>query len=234
MHNDFAQKRRLSNKYKRRTNKYHTASTANTTWIWMISGLVLGLCLSGLLYRKTHPHQHIPVDKPIAINENIPTKSEKLPSKQNTASRFDFYTVLPENEAKADPYYNPKPVDPTRIAQNTQPKKPEIKPFVPLGSNPSPLSTDPFALKPKPFAPNTDPYILQVGSFRHYHQADKLRTQLAHSNIKASIQTFKLNQQETWYRVYLGPFKNRDEALQQQAQIEQSQPVHSLIVKFCV
>ena len=43
-----------------------------------------------------------------------------------------------------------------------------------------------------------------------------------------------MNQQETWYRVYIGPFQNRDIALQQQAQLEQTQPIHSLIVKFCV
>ena len=200
----------------------------------MASGLFLGLTLSGLLYWRIHPHQVAKRDTPIAISENnTPAKSQPSKAKNPTASRFDFYTVLSDNEAKADPYYNSATPDPKPIAQLnesthsiTTHNEPEIKPFKPF--------------EPKPFAAastnaiTAEPYILQVGSFRQFEQADKLRGQMALSGYKANIQTFKMNHQETWYRVYIGPFKNRDEALQNQALLEQSHPVHSLIVKFCV
>lgn len=230
MHRDFAKKRRLSPKLKRRGAKHAAhAHAPNTAWIGMATGLVLGLVLSALLYWKIHSHQTSPIDSPIAINEKSPTAKMRLTTK-NTAQRFDFYTVLPENEAKADPYYNPALAEPKPIAQQTQPltsanaerSVTEIKPFKPAESK----SFTPL--------PSPDPYILQVGSFKHFEQADKLRAQLTQSGKKASIQTFKMSSQETWYRVYIGPFRSRDEALQQQAQLEQSHPIHSLIVKYCV
>ena len=168
MHKDFAKKRRIPTKFKRRTQRHFASMTsASPSWIWMASGLILGLTLSSLLYWKMHPQRTVPRDAPIAIKENPPKKSEKSASKPQTASRFDFYTVLPENEAKADPYFDPASTAQNTVAQEepitkpiANPHQPEIKPFKPNES--------------KPFAPAADPYILQVGSFRHFEQADKL------------------------------------------------------------
>jgi len=49
-------------------------------------------------------------------------------------------------------------------------------------------------------------YVLQVGSFRRYDQADRLKAQLALLGLEADIQGVTVNGNETWHRVRLGPF----------------------------
>lgn len=195
----------------------------------MGSGLILGLTLSALLYWRIHPEPQQTKTLDIAIHEKQPQPIQKVPSKPK---RFDFYAVLAENDANKDPYLAPLPegkshtakIEPTQSAVSIRARlktpEPEIKTFKPN--------------EPKPFNPNGETMMLQVGSFKSYMEAQKLQEQLAQKGFKASIQTFKMNPQETWYRVTLGPYKNREEALQQQAKLEQTQPIHSLIVKFRV
>ena len=48
-------------------------------------------------------------------------------------------------------------------------------------------------------------FILQAGSFRNPEQADRLRAKLALQGIVANIQSVKINNDDTWYRVRIGP-----------------------------
>lgn len=77
-------------------------------------------------------------------------------------------------------------------------------------------------------------YIIQVGSFRDLIQAEELKAQLALLGFEASIQTIKITDKDMWYRVYMGPFKAKEMALQKQQQIEQAQELHSLVLKIRV
>ncbi len=51
-------------------------------------------------------------------------------------------------------------------------------------------------------------YYLQVGSFRHMQDADRMRAQLALNNIESHIQRVTINDSQTWYRVRVGPFQS--------------------------
>ena len=51
-------------------------------------------------------------------------------------------------------------------------------------------------------------YYLQVGSFRHTEDADRMRAQLALINIESHIQRVTVNESQTWYRVRVGPFQS--------------------------
>jgi len=53
-------------------------------------------------------------------------------------------------------------------------------------------------------------YLLQVGSFRRHEDADALKASLALLGLEAAIQTVSINGEETWHRVRLGPFTERD------------------------
>jgi cell division protein FtsN len=77
-------------------------------------------------------------------------------------------------------------------------------------------------------------FIIQVGSFRDLNQAEELKAQLALLGFEASIQTMKITDKDMWYRVYMGPFKAKEIALQKQQQIEQAQELHSLVLKIRV
>lgn len=51
-------------------------------------------------------------------------------------------------------------------------------------------------------------YILQVGSFQNYAQADKLKANLALLGVESSIQRVKVNNGSTWNRVRIGPIRD--------------------------
>ncbi|NOX77054.1 MAG: SPOR domain-containing protein [Gammaproteobacteria bacterium] len=51
-------------------------------------------------------------------------------------------------------------------------------------------------------------YYLQVGSFRKFAEADRLRAQLALSGIESHIQRITINESQTWHRVRVGPFSS--------------------------
>lgn len=51
-------------------------------------------------------------------------------------------------------------------------------------------------------------YILQVGSFPNFADADKMRATLALQGIESSIQQVQVNNGSTWNRVRIGPIKD--------------------------
>lgn len=77
-------------------------------------------------------------------------------------------------------------------------------------------------------------YILQAGSFRTFKQADKLRAELALNGFESEVQTVEISPNETWYRVYIGPFTTKSEALATQQNLQQSLAANSLILKIRV
>lgn len=54
-------------------------------------------------------------------------------------------------------------------------------------------------------------YILQVGSFPAYADADKMKATLALQGIESSIQQVQVNNGTTWNRVRIGPIKDLKE-----------------------
>jgi arginyl-tRNA synthetase len=54
------------------------------------------------------------------------------------------------------------------------------------------------------FSPGT--YVLQVGSFQRYADADRAKAKLALQGIRAKIQRVVINGQDVWFRVHVGPF----------------------------
>ena len=50
------------------------------------------------------------------------------------------------------------------------------------------------------------PYILQVGSFRHFSDADALKARLALLGIQAGIESIVVDNGNSWNRVRIGPF----------------------------
>ncbi len=63
----------------------------------------------------------------------------------------------------------------------------------------------------RPTEPRPSTYILQVGSFQRYEEADRVKAKLALAGIQANIQRVVINGQDVWYRVRVGPFRNTGE-----------------------
>ena len=52
-------------------------------------------------------------------------------------------------------------------------------------------------------------YVLQVGSFKELKDADRAKAQLALSGLQAKIHRVVINGQDVWYRVHIGPFRDK-------------------------
>jgi cell division protein FtsN len=50
-------------------------------------------------------------------------------------------------------------------------------------------------------------YVLQVGSYRKFEEADRVRAQLALQGIESKVQRVSVDN-DTWHRVRVGPIKN--------------------------
>lgn len=59
----------------------------------------------------------------------------------------------------------------------------------------------------KPIKADKQQYLLQVGSFNNFSDADQLKAQLAFLGLQAKLATVKVKE-STWYRVQLGPFNS--------------------------
>ncbi len=79
---------------------------------------------------------------------------------------------------------------------------PEMEVAVPEQTVSPPNGTEPGSTQQK------SQYVLQVGSFRDPNDADRLRAGLLLEDFTATTQTVTIDQ-ETWYRVRVGPFDSR-------------------------
>ncbi|MGD9593064.1 MAG: SPOR domain-containing protein, partial [Candidatus Berkiella sp.] len=237
---DYAKRRRNQHFSKR---EHHSKSNALPGWMWMVTGLLLGVGLSAVLYLKLHktpnPIQNTIVDihednspaiepKPSKKPKQVAQNQQQEPAKQSS-SRFDFYTVLPKMHTKdlsADPSLaSTKTLD---MALQKDVTMPEQNALVDDEPDISKLAQD--APKQAP----TGNYFIQAGSFRRLEQADKIKAELAISGFEARIQTFKMGDRDYRYRVLIGPFSSKDQAQNQQMHLEQALQLHSVVLKISV
>lgn len=73
-------------------------------------------------------------------------------------------------------------------------------------------------------------YILQVGSFPSYADADRMKATLALQGIESSIQSVQVNNGSTWNRVRIGPIKDLKE-LNAVRQKLAAQHIEPLVIK---
>ncbi|MGE3318394.1 MAG: SPOR domain-containing protein [Candidatus Berkiella sp.] len=216
MTKDYAKKRRLHTPRSR--DHVPVASTVFLPmWAWMIAGLALGLTLAAMLYWKLNAKHQLPQVATISIEEvgqHGTTKQQvSAESQDEKSNRFDFYTVLP-NMTMDIPESTPAPA--------------ATKPNTVIAEAPSTPTIDLATQTP------AKDFIVQVGAFRTIGQAEELKAQLALSGVQASVQTFERSPAEIWHRVYIGPFANKQEALALQQQLQQTQALHSLVLKMRV
>lgn len=177
-------------------------------WVWMLTGLVLGLFVAFLVYLKDNSPQSTPAGsakKAPVVEKGRPAERQLAKEKQAAASQekkaqkphFDFYNLLPEMEV-----------------------------FIP----------DQEMAKEREQA-NGDKnvvYYLQVASFQHFGDADRLRAQLALVNMESQVQRVTVdgsaNNNQTWYRVRLGPYKSAREANKVRNQLRE-QSLNPVILK---
>jgi cell division septation protein DedD len=73
-------------------------------------------------------------------------------------------------------------------------------------------------------------YILQVGSFPNFADADRMKATLALQGIESSIQQVQVNNGSTWNRVRIGPIRDLKELNTVRAKLAQDH-IEPLIIK---
>ena len=160
------------------------------SWASFFTGLAVGLVVAVLAYylggfaqpRGTATR----TDSTVAPVKDVarPTAPEAPTSGQGNAAvgvpapKFDFYKILPEIEVKVPES------EPAAAPTNEAPTNESIG----------------GASKPN------GAYMLQVGSFQRFEEADQAKAQLALQGVHASIQRVVINGQDAWYRVHIGPY----------------------------
>ena len=188
-------------------------------WVWLAVGLSVGAFIVFLMklepggtdIQRAKPEQE-KAQKIAEANKTAPSPQQPVKPK------YDFYTLLPESEVIVPPEAVPEktppvpaqPVTPVTPAEAAKIDTARAQAAL-LGETPPPA---PPVIKPAA----TTQFFLQAGSFRKQADADKVRAQiiLLGQAVKVESGTVK---DETWYRVLVGPFSNREQLTVAQKQL---------------
>lgn len=178
---------------KKNTRRKSPSKTSRSpTWLWLLTGILLGLGISTWAVlqgyipqpkQNSENKQPLPVpNKPGKDNKQAILDNDKPASKK---PRYDFFTVLEEVEVAV-------PEKELRQQAKTEAKQP----------------TDKTAVQKKITGKGN--YIIQVGSFRNPKDAESMKAQLAFLGATAHIQKVTIND-KTWQRVRVGPYSSASE-----------------------
>jgi len=193
--------------YKSRANSSRKKAKQSSCWVMFFSGLLVGLFISGLAWLKLSPPGDPAGNRlgaPVAQKASPPAEPEEPEESDAPRPRFDFYTILPEMEVVVP---EPKPV--ARVE--------------------APASSPSAATVSKPEAP-PGRYMLQMGSFKKFSDADRLKANLALVGIEADIQKVRIDGGAVFHRVRSGPYdERRVNALR--ARLKQNN-INSLVIRL--
>lgn len=177
-------------------------------WLWLAIGLSVGAFIVFLMklepghneVKRTKPEEQKAASK-AAEAEKTPPSPEKIKPK------YDFYTLLPESEVIVPPEAVPEKTPPVPA----QPVTPAEAAKIDTARAQAALSGQvppppPPVIKPAA----TTQYYLQAGSFRKQADADKVRAQIILLGQAVQVESGMVKE-ETWYRVLVGPFSNREQ-----------------------
>lgn len=156
-----------------------------TCAFWFLFGGVIGAFGVGLAWMLHEP----PPDAVVA--EAPATTRDDTPK-----PKFDFYSLLPEEEVVVPAETPPEPVQlPPAPPPDTA--TPAVQPQAPVAAAVPAPAAAPAA---------SGDYLLQVGSFRKPGDAERLKAQLAMLGIQTSIQTVTIDNGQTYHRVRTGAY----------------------------
>ncbi|MGH8568245.1 MAG: SPOR domain-containing protein [Gammaproteobacteria bacterium] len=168
------------------------AARGERGWLSFFVGLTLGLSVALFVYLRPDLMPD-PGLGPVATRRDPPSPRPPEPKEAGANKpRFDFYTILPEREVKVPEWEATPPPEPRSPPESRSPGE----------SKRPPASVPPSG----PEAGGS--YMIQVGSFQRYQDADRVKARLALAGVTAGIQRVVINGSDVWYRVRVGPFND--------------------------
>jgi len=203
-------------------------------WVWLASGLAIGAFVVFLMklepgnkaVQRAKPEE----GRPAATvgNGKSSTATGKTEGTPPTPikPKYDFYTLLPESEVIVPPDAVPrnpaaKPTTPAKADAAATPAQPG-QPATATSATPATTPGQPAATPPKEATTKAQPpvtlFFLQAGSFRTQADADRVRAQIIMLGQDVRVESGKVKD-DTWYRVLVGPYSDRDQLTQAQKQL---------------
>jgi DedD protein len=150
-----------------------------------------------------------------------------------TDEKLTFYDTLPRGDQPLGSGINLPPQTPAGSATEA-PNTPAAS--AASGKTPAPRSVTPNVLPPEapprlPAATSQGGYVVQLASFKDTAGATKFRETLAGKGYPLFTESANLGSKGVWYRVYAGPYADRDQAQQVAKQLQQSEHLSPLVRK---
>ncbi|MCY1422662.1 Cell division protein FtsN [compost metagenome] len=217
-------------------------------WVWLVAGLTIGGFIMFLTklepgrneVRREKPEQQ----KPAAVQSK---PAQQPPAPVAVKPKYDFYTLLPGSEVVVPPEAVPvKPQTPAQptppptvvataeeaakidtqralaaLSGQTPPPPAVVKPAAPPQPAAAQAKPATAVTPPKPAVPPavaSTQYFLQAGSFRKQADAERVRAQISMLGQSARVESGTVRE-ETWYRVMVGPYGDRNKVSQAQKQL---------------
>jgi len=188
---------------------------APPTWLWIIALIAIAAFAALVMYLDYHQKRdgvaQIRPDakstKERASGGGHSAKGKKLPG---DGKEFDFYQLLPDIESIVGENETDKvkSAPPTKAAskpsQNNSAQSPD-KPK--LDRKPLPALVPPNGGMASQHSESLE-YYLQVGAYKQFQAADRMKANLAMLGLKASIQRVDIGTVGRVHRVRLGPYAN--------------------------
>ncbi|MDI1302347.1 MAG: SPOR domain-containing protein [bacterium] len=185
-------------------------------WLWLLLGLAVGIFVA-FLWHLWELRKESSAKTPVAVVAAAGKKSGDIANAPaSTASgkgeepRFDFYTLLPNQQAMSNKPAASKPQEPATT---------------------TPMIPDSTAKAAGAASSIKEPaYFLQAGSFKSEAEADKRRASILLLGLPVKILKVPAKPGETWYRVVVGPIRGKD-SLQSARTSLRSNGVETMVMK---
>lgn len=196
-------------------------------WAWLLLGLALGAAGAALFYIvQNQPARPSVVQAP--ASPQAPAATPAAPAKAAATAppepaspdpdRYEFYELLKEGEqivsvpdkGKAPPAASVPPVRPP-----TQVPAPAAPPAAPA---------------PSATALPSARYIVQVGSYRTFEDADRVKASLALLGLDGRIEQARLASGAVWFRVRVGPMTDVEQVKSAEARLK-SNGMNALVIR---
>ncbi len=193
--------------YKHRAGTKRKSKGSTSCSIWFFGGAIVGAFVVGLLWLKTGVNLG---------NGTVPGVTPPKPTAGSTKPNapkptFEFYTILPEMEV---------------VIPDEELMAPE-----PSDSGTGAATATARVETPQPALAEGTAYILQMGSFRRFEDADRMKAKLALIGIEAEIQKVSINNRDTYHRVRSGPYRSQSQ-LNAVRQLARENNITPLVIKL--
>ncbi len=177
-------------------------------WLGMLVAILAILC-AGVMLMLWQPWQPVPAKNQVT--------SEHY-EEEDTNKDYRFYDLLPQQQV-------------TPIPEQAVPEtKQEGNVVIIESPKPETTTEDPTTItSTEPTAPVQASYILQVRSYPDPDSADARRAEIILNGLSADVIKTVENGQ-TWYRVFSGPYDSQDAALAAQQTLQHS-GIDSIVIK---